>query len=248
MTLTNAISKSFRASVERIPFFKDWKQTNPREYRKQDGEVHLRIDLQLDKWWQATGGKVVVNLWCGHHWTIPTFGWSEDGVDYRNTRLGPHENQDDWWQVGSAKQVTEFEVDLHRLLAERGVSWFELVSTKPGFLTWYSSVFPEPATFPYLLELQGRAVTMGRVRAWLATTPRGVERYLAWLVKVGILSDDLSKRIRLASIQAEGTYRKRVLELIQENELDGPSPGSQSVSIERENDKPTGPPNLADEV
>jgi len=247
MTLTDAISKSFRASLEQTPFFSDWQLTSPREYRKQGGEVHLRIDLQLDKWWQETGGKIAVNLWCGHRWTIPTLGWLENGVDYRNTRLSPHEGQDHWWQINSANQVTEFEIDLHCLLAERGVSWFELVSTKQGFLDWYSSVSPGPATLPYVLELHGRAVTARRVRDWLATAPRGVDRYLGWLVKVGILSDDLSKRISLASIQSEDTYRKRVLELIEENELSGPSTGSQSVPAACENEKPTGPPNLADQ-
>ncbi len=217
MTLTNSISKAFKESLEGMPFFKDWQQTSSREYRKHDvAGVHLRIDLQFDKWWQKTGGKIAVNLWCGHRWAVPTLGWSEGGVDYCSTRLSPRDNHDHWWQIHSTGQVQEFKVDLQSLLSKRGLPWFERVATKQGFLEWYSSVFPEPASFPYVLEVRGHLVASDRVRNWLATAPRGIDRHLAWMVQVGILSDDLSQRIRLASIQAESDYRKRLEQLIQE--------------------------------
>ncbi len=221
MTLTTAISKSFRERLDGMPFFKDWEQTGPREYRKSNSEAHLRIDLQLDKWWQKTGGKVAVNLWCGHHWAIPTLGRLADEVAYASTRLSPRDNHDYWWQISSPGQVQEFAADVQRLLSERGIPWFAKVATKRGFLEWYASVFPEPATFPYLLELDGRLATVGRVRRWLATAPRGIDRHLAWFVQVGILSEDLSRRLRLASIQAEPVYKQQLESLIQEIEQDG---------------------------
>ena len=42
-------------------------------------------------------------------------------------------------------------------------------------------MFPVPATFPYLFEVQGHSATVEKVRRWLATGPRGIDRHLAAL-------------------------------------------------------------------
>jgi hypothetical protein len=216
MSLTPSLTKEFRATVAAMPFFRDWEQTSPREYRSEDNDVRLRIDLQLDKWWQKSGGMVAVNLWCGHKWNVPTLGWLDEGFDYSDARLSPRENQDHWWQIQSDADVQQFGIDVERLLFERGVPWFEKVSSKEGFLAWYASANPQPATFPYVLEIYGPTKTKQRVRDWLATAPPGIDRYLKWLVKAGIISHELSERIHDSSIQAAATYRHEIQTLLRE--------------------------------
>lgn len=199
-----------------VPFFSHWGNENPRLYWLRGVDVNLGIDLQLDKWWAKNGGKVAVNLWCGHRWSVPIMGWLDDGVDYWNTRLSPQENRDHWWTIESEEDVVRFSKDFEHLLQGRAIPWFNRVKTKEGFLDWYSTVYPESMGFPYVLEVFGMPTLIQRVCTWLESTPPGIDRQLKWMVEVGVISEDLSQRLKLASIQSISDYQERIPKLIEE--------------------------------
>jgi hypothetical protein len=214
--LSQTLAKEFQKQLASEPFFGSWLKEKPRAYWKRSTDLHLSIDLQLDKWWDKDGGKIAVNLGCGHRWTIPTLGWQEEGMDYSSMRLSPEENTDHWWQIRSESDITCFSTDFVSLLQASGIPWFDKVATKEGFLGWYSTIYPHSSTLPYILEIHGRSALIRHLCEWLESAPSGIDRQLKWLVDVGVITADFSHRLRLASIQSVTDYQARIPRLIAE--------------------------------
>jgi len=212
---SRSLARVFQEALAREPFFEDWEKEKPREYWSRSGERAQGIDLQFDKWWEKTGGKVAVNLWVGHRWSTPSWAWREDGVEYANHRLSPTDG-DHWWTIRSEDQVTAFRENLTSLLPAKAVPWFRQVATKNGYLAWVLENNPAPAGFPYILELQGEDAAKQQISNWLLELPSGIQSITQWMTEAGLASPDLSRRIWLASIQSVDQYRARIPALAQE--------------------------------
>jgi len=173
----------------------------------------LGIDLQLGKWWEKSGGKIAVNLTCGHRWSFP-YG-VKNSFCYETIRLSPNERQDYWWNIYSSNDIALFEAELNSLIPDCGIPWLEKVSNKAGFLDWFSSVSSDSNVFPFILELKGRGALLDLLVDWLDTLPRGIDRELEWLVDVKVIDIEFAQKIRMASIQAENCYKERLCEIIE---------------------------------
>jgi hypothetical protein len=209
------LAVQFGDQIESHEFFVGWTRENPREFRRHQDTTFRSIDLQLDKWWDKSGGKIRVNMRLSHDWQ---YG-SDTPIDEVYDEFLPLTHQvgnDRWWPIHSDDCIERFSSDLKTLLSDVAIPWFTTVATKEGYYTWLDSTPEHEPTFYQHLELRGIERLRREVAAWLGTLPRQIDNQLEWLVKHDLMNTDLSKRIRLASLQEVSTYKDRIEPLIAE--------------------------------
>lgn len=170
----------------------------------------------LGKWWEKTGGTVSILPTCGHHWSTPTLEWANDGIVYHSPMPGIDEVPEASWEITSESDLGTFSNQLSRHLLEHLIPWYTRVRSKEGFTQWYTQrrAFIGIA-LPYILETQGQQAVLSSLCEWLASAPRDIQPQLDWLQAHTPLTPQLAQEIRMASIQAQDTYKTRLPELIQ---------------------------------
>jgi hypothetical protein len=208
--ISRKLNKAFKGALCQLEYFSQWQKEKPKEFWNRDDVHALGVDLQLEKYWEQTGGKIAVNLFCGHKWEAPQIfpGWVSNDLFYSSVRLSKDMKQDHWWTVHNEQEIEIFAQDLKRLLVSNAVPWFEKVKTKEGFLEWYSTVNTMHACFPFILEISGVEGLRKKLIDWLWTYPRNIERTLDWLVGVDVISQNLSSEIRIASMQEVSRHKE----------------------------------------
>ena len=221
------LNKSFHQVVTSFDYFRHWTKEKPREYWHRSPEYVQGIYLQIDKYWETNGGKFAINLCMGHKWSVPNIGSGRSGeIEIISTRLSEKMTGDAWWSVYDERQLENAITEVKDLVHLNAIPWFEEVNNKLGYLEWQLSTYGQYSFLRDQLEVYGTDVFRGKICEWLMTYPRGIERTLEWLVLVGIITADVSARLRLASIQAIDDYREMVPSLLSEIQLGG---GTQSA-------------------
>ncbi len=196
-----------------------------RRYYRRTAATECEVSVYVDKWWEKSGGRIHVELYCLVDHVQKRLGGCEQSwidPDYARPlchfqyRAGRH-STDTQYEVFSQDDARAFGTSLLRFLLADGLPWFERFQSEQGVLDYLR----EQGNHAWLAELhahRGEAQS-ARVsfREFMRACPRNVEEVLNRMVAAGVINESEAAALRLASLQEETEYHNRVKRWCEEN-------------------------------
>ncbi|MFK5924431.1 MAG: hypothetical protein QM496_19820 [Verrucomicrobiota bacterium] len=208
------VNKAFADIVSANSYFSDWSPKGTRVFTNEQDKVRREIDLQVDKYWEKTGGAVAVNLSCAHKLDVPPLGWTEGGFDNTFIRLAPLQKSDYWWKINSEESIEAFKEEFEQLLCEIAVPWFDSAKTINGILSLEVWTKGKLALFPYQLQSLGKVKFQSEFFKWIKTLPRQEDNVFKWAVEAGVIDANDCNQLIEASRQMKTRYEDRVSNIL----------------------------------
>lgn len=218
------INKRWHEYLRNHTYFRNWKKEYTRSYWNRSGDVHLGLALSIGRVRYMT---LVVQFSIPHSIKpiIPEYDVDEHEGFYfghrvcRATGVSIPKVWDDW-PVGTPAQ---FDLDLQeidQMIEKFVIPCFEQVSTENDFQKLYATLKPGLyKQLPAVLFFDG----LTKAQHYLAQElhileGRPEEKLCNWLVEQDVLPKEMIERIRLAGMQIEDDYVRRIKLLANEIE------------------------------